>query len=391
MDLTVYRLNFHSGFHIGIRGVNLEESGTHIPSDTIFAALVDAVARIGVDPERFVAPFPRHIPSGPPEALSSPGGGSDPPFLLTSAFPFVGAVRFFPMPVPLDRWFQPSTLKERSKDLKRVRFVSEALFRRMLDGEQMDDWLFPENPQEEPEKGVALQGETFWLTRDECKGLPEHMRRDPQTGRPISPRALRRHAAYRVTIVPRVTVDRVSSASEIYHTGRVSLSPACGLWLGILWKKPDATVTDGLTYHAVVRQALALLGDDGLGGERSVGYGAFSLEGGDAEKLSLPDPAAGKPLWLLSRYHPRPEEVGALTAPSAAYNLVSVGGWLRTWDGAAQRRQRLWLLAEGSVICPDGNGPWGDLTDVRPRYTNPAGDLPHPVWRYGVAIGAVLK
>ncbi|MFN3763717.1 MAG: type III-A CRISPR-associated RAMP protein Csm4, partial [Anaerolineae bacterium] len=71
-ELTVYRLTFHSGFHLGARGVNLEESAEHIPSDTLFAALVDAVLRLSGDGETFAEPFKHR----------------NPPFLLTSAFPF---------------------------------------------------------------------------------------------------------------------------------------------------------------------------------------------------------------------------------------------------------------------------------------------------------------
>lgn len=364
-ELTVYRLTFHSGFHLGARGVDLEESAEHIPSDTLFAALVDAALRTGAGAEDFTEPFRR----------------GDPPFLLTSAFPFAGGVRFFPMPVPLDRWFSPRTLRERSKDLKKVKFVSEALCRRMLDSEPMDDWLFPDEEKKEasPTPGLALQGGTFWLAKEEAERLPEGMRVPPDRLH-----ALRHHSVFKAHQVPRVTLDRVTSASNIFHAGRVSFFPGCGLWFGVRWRRDDPSL------QSLLRQTLAVLADDGLGGERTVGYGGFSWEEED-EKLPLPDPAEGRLLWLLSRYHPRrPELPGALTG-SPGYTLTAVAGWLRTWEGAAQRRRRLWLVAEGSLIHAIGPGPWGDLTDVRPRYRNPEGDLPHPVWRYGFALGAAVK
>ncbi|MGB9776708.1 MAG: type III-A CRISPR-associated RAMP protein Csm4 [Anaerolineae bacterium] len=363
--LTVYRLTFRGGFHLGAHGVNLEESAEHIPSDTLFAALVDAALRTGAGAEDFSQPFRE----------------GDPPFLLTSAFPFAGSVRFFPMPVPLDRWFGPETLRERSKDLKKVRFVSEALFRRMLDGERMDGWLFPEDEQADPERGVALQGGVFWLTVEEAQSLPDPMRIiDPATRRAIAPRALRYHRVFASGQVPRVTLDRMTSASSIFHAGRVSFSPGCGLWFGVCWRTSDAAL------QGLVLQALTVLADDGLGGERTVGYGGFWWE--DAGSLTLPDPADGGLLWLLSRYHPRSAELPGALTDSPGYTLTAVAGWLRSWQGAAQRRQRLWLVAEGSLIRAVGSGPWGDLTDVRPRYRNPEGDLPHPIWRYGFALGA---
>ncbi|MGQ9716759.1 MAG: type III-A CRISPR-associated RAMP protein Csm4 [Anaerolineae bacterium] len=372
MDMTVYRLTFRSGFHIGVRGVNLEESGTHIPSDTLFAALMDAALCTGSNGDEFVRPFLE----------------ANPPFLLTSAFPFAGNVLFFPMPASLMPWLSPAVLRRRSKELKRVRFLSEGLWRRMLDGERMDEWLFPEDKGQKPQKGVALQGGTFWLTADEVKDLPETMQRAPN-GRPIPPHTLRHHRVFATAQVPRVTVDRVSSASNIFHVGRVSFADGCGLWFGVEWRNADVPVgAGGPSYRETFHRALAVLSDDGLGGERTAGYGGFSWK--RAGEITLPPPGSGGLVWLLSRYHPTSRELPDALTEGIGYNLVSVGGWLRTWEGAAQRRQRLWLVGEGSLVRTVGSGPWGDLTDVRPRYVNPDGDLPHPVWRYGLALGAAV-
>ncbi|HXF61838.1 MAG TPA: hypothetical protein VNK95_09475, partial [Caldilineaceae bacterium] len=67
--LTVYHLRFSGGLHLGSHGVNLEEGSLTLPSDTIFAALVDAWRRAGGDPVAWVAPFVAEPPA--------------PPFLLT--------------------------------------------------------------------------------------------------------------------------------------------------------------------------------------------------------------------------------------------------------------------------------------------------------------------
>lgn len=375
-SLTVYRLTFCSGFHLGVRGVNLEETSVHIPSDTLFSALVDAAIRTGTDGDAFVAPFREGAP----------------PFLLTSAFPFAGAVRFFPMPVSLPRWFGQETLRDRSKELRRIRFLSEGLFRRMLAGEPMDEWLFPDEGERRPGQGVALQDGKLWLTSEEVEKLPAYMREHPRTGRPLPLRALRYQRVFATSQVPRVTVDRVSAASEIFHTGRASFSPECGLWFGIEWRTPQAKV--GPQSHSVrdiVHLALAILADDGLGGERTTGYGGFSWEE-ETSPLVLDSPTQGGLLWLLSRYHPREDELpGALAGQGTGYQLIPVGGWLRSWEGPAQRRKRLWMVAEGSIIRTVGSGPWGDVSDVRPTYNNPEGDLPHPVWRAGLALGAGIR
>jgi len=362
-NLDVYRLTFLSGVHVGERGVNLEEHSVQVSAGTLFAALTAVFRRMGHDPAAFAAPFLQQAP----------------PFLLSSLFPYAGDVRFFPLPVPLLRWFTPETLKARRKDLKRVRFVSEGVLRRMLAGEALDDWLFPAGEMAESERGVALQNGAFWLMAEEASRLPEALQRARGKRH-----ALRRLQVYQGDKVPRVTVDRINARSEIYHTGRVRFAPGCGLWFGVAWRAPEDGVGEmGLTYRDALMQTLTLLGEDGLGGERSVGYGAFTFA--QAAALALPAPTPGAPLLLLSRYHPRAEELpAALHGPAAAYNLIPKGGWVQTWDGVARRRKRLWLLAEGSVVQTVGVGPWGDVVNVQPD------GFPHPVWRYGYALGAAL-
>ena len=358
--LTVYPLSFAGGLHIGGQGGKLEESGVTLPADTLFAALVDAHRRSGGDPQALAAPFV----AAPP----------DPPFLLTSAFPYAGAVRFFPMPVDLTRLVTPEALR-------RVRYLSEGLLRQALDGEMLDGWLFPEEQFAEPQTGAALQGGQFWLKVEETANLPIEMQRNEG----------QRHALPMLPVattarVPRVTVDRLSHSSTIYHAGRTTFAAGCGLWFGVHWRDRERRIEGSpLTYAEAVAQALALLADDGLGGERTAGYGAFRL--GVPAAVDLPDPAEGRSTWLLSRYHPASVgELAGLRDPHAAYQLVKAGGWLRSYDYPAVRRRRLTLLGEGSLVPLPGLVA-GDVVDVRPRYPQAESPFPHPVYRYGLALG----
>lgn len=365
-DLICVDLKFKAGLHLGIQDVSLEGSRVVIPSDTLFAALCDAALRIGGKTAAWV------------EALATAPAPVRTPFRVTSAFPYAGGVRFFPRPLPLDRLVARALIRDQRKALQRVRFISEGLLRRVLAGK----WLKEEElPPKEEETGqsavVALQGGALWLLAEEMEALPAPWRRLRRR-----PYALRHHSVYQIQQVPRVTVERVRMASNIFHAGRVSFAPECGLWFGVAGA--DAAMQQAL------QMTLAVLADDGLGGERAVGYGVFTYEWG--KSLSLPDAAPDGLGLLLSRYHPTAAELpGTLTASGTAYGLTAVGGWLRSWDGAAQRRKRLWLVREGSVIRPTAPEPWGDIVDVRPTYDNPQGDLPHPVWRYGMALAAGLK
>lgn len=366
-SLTVYPITFVSGLHIGGQGDRLEESGVTLPADTLFAALVDAYRRSGGDPQAWAAPFV----SEPP----------DPPFLLTSALPLAGDVRFYPMPADLTRLFCDKTLRERTKTLRRVRYLSEHLLRRALAGERLDDWLFPDDAYAEPQLGAALQGGQYWLTVDEVAQLPCKMRRDRGQRH-----ALPTLSVATTTRVPRVTIDRLRHASTIYYAGRTTFAPGCGLWFGVQWRDRARRIAGSpLTYGDALTQALAVLADDGLGGERTAGYGAFRL--GEATEVPLPDPVADGAALLLSRYHPATQrQLAGLRHPQAAYRLVKVGGWLRSYDYPAVRRRRLTLVGEGSLVpLPDAVA--GDVVDVRPRYVQAETPFPHPVYRYGLALG----
>lgn len=386
--LSVYRLHFRAGLHLGVRGVNLEEAAVALPSDTLFSALVDGWRRLGGDVAAWLAPFCADPP--------------DPPFLLTSTFPFVGDVRFYPMPVDPHRLFaRRETSGEQcatsGKGVKRIRYLSEQLFRHALEGEKLDPWVPPDDEkQQNATNGLTLQAGALWLTHGEVERLPEWVRFADKQRKKRALSAYPRLDIWKTGRTPRVTVDRLSSASTIFHIGHVRYAPECGLWMGVVWRHSDRKVAGTeMTYAASVAAILALLEDEGIGGDRGVGYGVFTLGDKTQEQTTLPDAKAGGMAWLLSRYHPRnAQEAAGLLAPAAAYRLTSVAGWLRSPDAPAQRRKRVYLLEEGSWLQVNGGGagdptPLGDLVNVAPEYADSTNALPHPVYRagFGVAIG----
>jgi len=368
-DLTLYHLHFGGSLHLGRRGVGQEQTGVHLPADSLFAALVATLVEAGQDPEELVKLFPGYA-----EAPAVPA----PPFLLTSAFPYAGEVRFY-CPPPLGHWPISEQVRERRlKELKRIKFVSEAIFEKLCRGEALDAWLPPEQEATGTEPGRYLQGRALWLTAGEVAALPEAMRRAGKVARPHSALALLK--VWQIHQVPRVSVDRIRNASNIFHTGRLTFSQDCGLWFGIAWR--DEAWRPWLT------AALALLADSGLGAERAVGYGHFTWQEKAAPR-HWPSPRPDDLFITLSRYHPRSDELPQVLADeAAAYGLVSVGGWFASPEDSAQRRRRVWLVTEGSVLRAGQDRTWGDIIDVRPTYADEASEITpfaHPVWRYGLA------
>lgn len=355
-SLIPYHLSFRGGFRVGTRGVNLEEAGPKLPSDTLFSALVDAARRSGEDAGAFVERF-----------------RDDPPCLLTSGFPRAGSLRFYPLPLSLIGSLPESVRQRRGKKLKAVRYISEGVLILLLQGRPPSDLLFPERPEDAPTTGAALQNGEFWMLVGEVDKLPAAMQ-----FRGDKARALVRQQVWSKTNVNRVTVSRITQQSQIYVVGRVSFAPECGLWFGLAVRE-----------QGIQRQLdslLARLQDDGLGGERTSGYGTFLMERQAA--IMLPDGVPSGLSMLLSRYHPNDEEISvALAHQDAAYELVSVAGWLRSPDGAPQRRKEVVMLEAGSVVALP-HAPAGQIVDVTPEFDNPTGALPHRVYRngYGLAI-----
>jgi len=340
MNLETYRLT-GSYFHFGEQGLGQEETRAFWSSDSLFSALVARLAILqgGQAVDDWMRPF-----------LSG-----SPPLLLTSLFPFAGDVRFFPIPLaaqlpdgrPLPDGVQP-------KALKKAQFVSESLYRQLLTGKSLVDI--------EPHSEKA-QGGKVWMTKAEHASLTK------QFGQDFKP--------WQVEKRPRVTVERSSNASALFHVGAVYFAPGCGLWFGIQW-------LDSTSGNTLFTNLLADLGEAGLGAERSVGYGKADIE--QAEPLTLPDPAQR---WTtLSRYLPRTEEMDAFQHERAAWKVQTVGGWLDSPQKRGQRRRALNMVQEGAVFgAPAGRTPpFGRIEDARPRYKTDEFPVSHPVYRCGLTV-----
>lgn len=340
-------------FHFGRQaGLGMEDSAVTWPSDSLFAALVARLAaREGPQAvEQAVAPFL----------------DGDPPFLLTSTFPCLHVepetpLLFFPVPLAaLHPRGSGLPAGVQAKDLKKVRFVSEGLFRQLLTGRSLAE-VYP--------KARPAGQKTLLLAAEDWARLPRAWQHEGE--------AL---LLWKVEKRPRVTVGRLSNRSNLFHVAGVHFRQDrrawAGLWFGVHWRHEDPF------WAARFTALLDDLGSAGLGAERSVGYGAAEIRSGSSLELPAPE---GQGLWTtLSRYRPRREEMPALLADRAAYELITVGGWV---DGVGQRRRPLNLVAEGAVLASLGQErPYGTVTDVRPSYALDPDPLSHPVYRYGYAL-----
>jgi len=343
-----YCLTARSPFHFGERGVGMEESSVILHSDTLFSALCLTLLELGEKLEPFLERFPRQrFQVGKTGDVIS----GDPPFRISSAFPFWASensekkerIFFFPKPfLPLQLDSSADDLRQ-SKDLKKIQFVSQALFESWLAGERLD---FNSNP--------LIQGKKIWMTPEERQRIGVERIWVEETQ-------------------PHVTVDRQTNASQVYAVGQVRFAARTGLFFLVEYQDEK--------WKARLEKALRALGDSGVGGERSSGKGQFKLE--IVEDFSLKTPSEPNAFTTLSLYWPLEEEARAGILEGAAYGLILRRGWIGALGGMNLRRRGVRLLTEGSVFSRQ---PQGALADVKPLDPEEVPNVPHDVWRYGLAF-----
>ena len=326
-------------FHFGRHGLGQEESGVSFPSDSLFAALIARLAAVQGAPAvpSWIEPFIK----------------KDPPFVLSSTFPRAGRVYFFPRPM-LGAGSAADDGTVTVKKLKKIGYVSQGIFEKLLSGVPLAA-LYNESQ--------LLQDGSLLFDDAEAADLPADVR---SGNSPV----------WQIERRPRVTIDRLRSSSTIYHTGRTVFGEDCGLWFAVQWLTADQA------YKDQVSSLLYDLGDAGLGGERSSGFGQASLSA--AGEFDLPQ-EKGMPWISLSRFLPAEDEAQCLLHPAAVYAFDRVSGWIDSPNSRRQRRRTLRMVREGSVLGPlTGTAP-GQVVDVQPDYEG-CQPLGHAVWRSGLAL-----
>jgi len=266
---------------------------------------------------------------------------------LSSVYPFWREVFFYPKPfLPRPGQVEGGDVKHR-KRWKSVSLLSEKLLATWLRGAEVPD-----------DDIQVLQGGAAVLA-SELAGLPTPP--DKLVAEDFS-------AA--------VVIDRAGGTTKPYDRRglRVNTDKGCGVWFMV-------EMDQG--YLPRFQRLVQELGEQGLGGERSVGYGRFDFL--NVEQIaSIKDTfgsAEAPAFYTLSLYLPTREEVerGVLEAP-AAYDCALRGGWIHGVGGSDQRKRSLRMCVEGSVF-PSVSERHGEVRDVRP-----AGFTAHPVWRSGLAF-----
>jgi len=325
MDVYLYKLLFKSGVHFGDTGIDLENVQESVSSDAIFSALINTI----------------NIYYGVKEAGELIGRFlHTPPFVLSSLFVYYKDSYF--LPKPMDDSFIPEALKRaKSKDLKRLKWLEKSDFIKW----QCQDSLTIENINDMQKKQIEYKN------------------------------------AFVKEIRPRVVLDRMTQQSSIYHCGYIHFKHDAGLY-GLV-----AFYDNG--FIEKFKNILLLLGQTGIGGEKTYGCGMFDTVFEPADSVFINILSAKTDNYtLLSLYHPANDEQGNLINSLVSYDIIRKKGWIATGRNALPlKRKSAGFITEGSVLK---NAIKGCLIDVTPD--NPPPDtLSHKVYRNGYAFTAPLR
>lgn len=341
METYLYRLSFKGPVHFGMEGIGLEAVEERLPSDSLTSALINAAA-ILLGPEgadRMV----KLLEADPP------------PFVLSSLFPYgphpadyKNTVEAIVKPLidpPLDGQY-PGLHKE----LKKIRYLFPEDFLCWLEGKPLDD-----------------------------QGLEALIKRSRElTGQ-----------WWKKDLRPRVALDRESQGSSIWNQA--------ALFFGREEKDENGAIKKvGAGLYGLVRfidpkwkkileEVFRMLGDTGLGGEKTYGLGLFDFGGFEP----LP------PIWekiytfpsekfvLLSLYYPRTDEKEQAGGFFEAWEVRERRGYIVSGKEALTvKRKRVRMLVEGSVSRKTLRGT---LADVTPENLEKLG-LRHKIFRSGLAF-----
>jgi len=331
MSLAAYRMGFKGPIHLGTgREGDLADLDALPRSDTLAAAIISLWRHV--------------VPSASDDDIAKLA--ERPPFAISSAFPvlpFGGKwepLLFTPVGIFDHVENLPAGLR---KSFKRIRFADRAAIRALLEGGLPSKWSII---------GVALL--SYDLSGERWSNQ------------------------FRL----RLQVDRLGDRpmeGQLYEFGGLQLGNNVKL-LVLLDFIDESCRSD-------VEAALRLLGDEGIGGDRTVGYGGFEIEQIDEDF----DPALGTGARLsLSLLHPSLEEVErGILDPPAEYVITPRGGWTTTSSGSSFRRKSVNMLTEGSVVRELGSRRYGDS----PRVLEAGSEFgpKHPVFRPGGAVTVPIE
>ncbi|MEH2409434.1 type III-A CRISPR-associated RAMP protein Csm4 [Nostoc sp.] len=339
------KLNFgRSPAHFGELGIGIEQTSDRVRSDALFSAWVSVYARLfgknAVEELLQIFPCEKRSQLIPPLRISST-------FIYRQENEHT--IYYLPRPLKFPINY-PNEELEFFKTYKKLNYLPLEVWQRWYQGEGF------------------IGADTEELIAETNGKSNGHLR---QVG------TFDYKKAVEIDQIPKIAVDRVTRATNLYHTGFVQFRSGenpSGLYFLLQLSPEGEKLADKL------KATLHLLGEEGLGGERSSSAGRFQVEW-----LELPETwqkvvnfSAGNYHTLMSLFWDIPITTEFLN--NASYDIQERGGWIAENQ---LRRKMVRMFSEGSVfIAP----PAGKLVDVTPQ-----GFKKHRIYRSGISLSLPIK
>ncbi|MBD2628669.1 type III-A CRISPR-associated RAMP protein Csm4 [Trichormus variabilis] len=339
------KLNFGRNLaHFGELGIGMEETSDRIRSDSLFSAWVSIYARLFG--KKAVEELLQLFPTDKQPQLI-------PPFRISSTFIYreVGQDTIYYLPRPLKFPINyPDQDLAFFKAYKKLNYLPLKIWQRWYQGTGFttDDAQELENHTPDKTEGELATAETFNYSK-----------------------------ACKIEQLPKIAIDRNTRATNIYHTGFVQFdwekNPA-GLYFLLELSPEGEKLADKL------QAALHLLGEEGIGGERSSGAGRFTVSWLDlpGNWQKLVNFQEGTHHTLMSLFWD--SEISSDVLKNSSYEIQERGGWIAE---SQLRRQMVRMFSEGSVFSVP---PKGKLVDVKPKEFKK-----HSIYRSGISLSLPIK
>jgi CRISPR-associated protein Csm4 len=332
-----------SSFHLGEKGIGIEKVTPYAHSDTIFSALCLSYLYIFGQDEL--------------EELLKQFINRQPPFLISSIFPLYNdgesKILFFPKPLII-----PKTEEHKEngwKKLKEASFFSKEVFEKcLINGIDCVLEDLTNNTISSINGIILTQDEKAKLKDSKIKLYDDHQ-------------------------APRNTINRLKSSSEIYYMGLTTYPSNSDMYFLIEAIKDMSNKLD---------KVLSLLEEEGIGGERSLGYGRFRFI---KENIEVTEADNTDAFITLSLYHPTKEEVQNFTQKTQflSYKLLTrVSYAFSPTIKGGKLKQRVRMMQEGSIFPKiENRNLYGDISKVLDERKTDS----HAVYRYGFAFPLRIK
>jgi len=325
----IVRLQFtNNRAHFGEVGIGLEETGERVRSDTLFSAFINSYARLfgGEAVEQLLQEFNK---------------SSKPPLTLSSTFIYQQKNQqityYLPKPLKFPYKYPKDDL-EFFKRYKNLKYLPLSVWKR---------WY---------------QSEEGFKERDLTDNYQD---------------------TFKIHQQPKVAIDRTNASSNFYHTGLVEFNSEPDNTSGLYFLVNFASGSFALekSFYA----ALNLLGEEGLGGEKSSGAGRFDIvacENLSGDWSNVTSYAKATHHTLLSLFWSSSLEDNFLE--DSSYELLERGGWISSGSSGRQlRRKKVQMFSEGSIFK---QSPKGSLANVTPD-----GFRSHHIYRSGISLSLPIR